>query len=464
MKLKQKGGPGYVEVASVQIQSVGEWNEALDTIVDLHANPELRTITTLVAELDSVVQTNLGRLPEAQDLDGVLRKYDAVRNAVNSVYPGVIDPRNKKAIQSLQVRLEIEQKLFFENKAASTTAAPMANTYFTNLTDVEKRFYRLNENYRPEVYRKISSLCDSSAAIVKRNTASPAGSGVLVGDNLVLTAKHIIEDNAAKTFDASEYTVWFDFEETLFSKSPDRVEFDTEEVYRSKTLDFMLLRLRSQPATNGFPSATSTATPSATPPATARTRLAVPLCSCRVGRWSPIILFGYPQGSKHVVHDSGWVLFPHRLLSNSERGVIESEITDDFFDPAGPGSFDDRMTAARDNARRFLILYYGPFEKENADGYSFIKDDMPCVGVEADLFEGDSGAPAILRENGKLIGILTQGPKDIPGQSAVSAGRKVPIAARAGAKFHERLLPATAIIDDLKNNRPDLLSLLQVVP
>ena len=447
LKLKPKGGPGYVQVASVDIQSVGEWNEALETVVDLKESPDLRTVTDLVNGLGSVVQNNLTKPPEEQDLTAVLTKYDEVRNAVNAVYPTVLDRRTLNALQTLQGHLDFEQRVFFENKASSTSAAPMANAYFAALTDVEKRFYRLNENYRPEVYRIMSRLCDSSAAIVRRNTSTPIGSGVVVGDNLVLTAKHNIEEKAAKTFGESEYTVWFDFEERIFSRSPEPIEYDAEEAYRSDTLDFVLLRIQ----------------PKSTAQGSAMARPIVPFCSSRPVRWTPIFLFGYPQGSKNMVHDSGWVLFPHKLLSNSERGLIESEIADDFFDPAGPGSFDDKVSMARNKAKQFMTLNYGPFEKENSEGYLFTKDDAQCLGVEADLFEGDSGAPAILRENGKLIGILTRGPKDIPGQSAVTAGRKVPIAARAGAKYHELLLPATLIIEDLRSNHFDL-SKIQILP
>jgi V8-like Glu-specific endopeptidase len=282
----------------------------------------------------------------------------------------------------------------------------------------------------------ISERSASCVAVVqKAGGAVPLGSGVLIGPDTVLTCAHNITEHAADSFDSSEIVVWLDYEERHFGTQLSNVVCDCQEVYRSKTQDFVILKIRR--ADNKQP--------------TGRTPIA--LNGTRIIRWTPIFLVGYPQGWRRTIHDSSWVLFPHRIVSNTEWGDIESAVTAEYLEEQTEQDPNVRSQRAAEKARDFMVSRYGQPEP-NATNKQYVLryEGAEYIGAECDTFEGDSGAPAMLREDGSIIGILFKGMSDFG--AAMTSARNPRVTSRPGARFHERILPISNVIADLNANIP----------
>lgn len=426
-----------VEIKAVSIKSVGRWRLENKQVVDFRKMPQLKQLDSSIEELGDVVVPNLKGRIDDQNISVVMNKYKEARKHLETLYPTVKNDRQVLAAMiELKRHLETEQRIFFHNKLISENADGSAHQYLKEASLVEKRFFRLNDNYRPEIYDMIKRQCSTSVAIVRIGTDNPLGSGVLIGNRLVLTCRHNIRENTAKSYETSEYLVWFNFEERRWPPEIKTVAYDCREIYRSKKLDFSLLEIKplQQPMD-----------PEPAP---------IPISTARVERWTPIFLVGYPQGTRRTVHDGAWVLFPHKLMSNQERGELEAEIAEDFVDWTAAGEVTDKTEWALLQAQEFTEDCYGARKNGSEVEYSYMKGDQPSIGAECDTFKGDSGAPAILRDSGGLIGILYKGLDDIPGQSAALSGRKPTISGKASAKYHELLLPISVIVQELDSSYP----------
>lgn len=437
LETKRKGNRFYLEIQSAHIRSIGRWRRSYKGVVDLRATPQLKQLDLKVEELNEVVSSNLNGRLDDQDVVLVMGKYKETRYLLETLFPTVKDQQVLAAMLELKRDLESEQRIFFHYKLKSESADGAAHVYLDQAPPVEKRFYRLNDNYRPEIYDMISQLCASAVAIGRIGSDVPLGSGVLIAPNLVLTCRHNINQNAAASFETSEYDIWFDYEERVRLAALNVVKYDCREVYRSRTLDFSLLEIRPQHGPDLV------------------TRQPVAISVTRVQRWTPIFLVGYPQGIRRIVHDGAWVLFPYQLLSNQERGEIQTEIASEFVDWTAAGEVEAKTEIGVMKAGEFMDDHYGAFQNGDAVSYGNRIEGQPAIGAECDTFRGDSGAPAILRETGKLIGILYKGADDIPGQTAATSVRKPSIFGTAGAKTHEFILPITAVIEDLNKEFPN---------
>jgi len=426
-----------VEIKSVSIKSVGRWRLSYAAVVDTTKTPQLKALADKVQELNATVLPNLKGRIDDQNVAAVMSKYKETRNLLESIYSSVKDDRDVLgAMLELKRQLEAEQLAFFHNKLVSEDANGAAHRYLQDASIVEKRFYRLNDNYRPEIYDMIRRECASSVGIVRIGTDNPLGSGVLIAKNLVLTCRHNIRENTARSYPTSEYVVWFNFEERRWPPEIKTVVYDCFEVYRSKTLDFSLLEIKPQH---------DPVSPEPSP---------IPISMARVERWTPIFLVGHPQGIRRIVHDGAWVLFPYKLMSNQERGELESEIAEDFVDWSAAGEVTEKTEWGLLQAQEFTEDCYGPRKNDSAVEYHYMKGDQPSMGAECDTFKGDSGAPAILRDTGNLAGILYKGLDDIPGQTAAASARKPTVSTKPGVKDHEVILPISVIVEDMRRSFP----------
>jgi hypothetical protein len=436
--LKPRGGKYYLEIGKADIKSVGQWRSAFKRVVDTNVTPQLKTLEDRVEELDKVVTPNLAKPTEEQDLSAVVTVYKKAEKVLDELYPTVQKDREvQSALLELKKNLQEERRRFFHNKLAKEGAFGDAHNYIKDASLVEKRFYRLNDNYRPEIYAMIRRLCSSCVAIVRKGKDVPDGSGVVIAENLVLTCKHNIAENCAESFESSDYAVWFDFEEKRWPPPVTTVVFDCKEKYRSDKLDFVILEIRPRNRGQNF---------DPTP---------IPVSKTRVMRWTPIFLVGHPQGLRRTVHDGAWVLFPYELRSNQEWGDLESDIAGDFVDWRADGKVEAKQEAGFVQADEFMVDSYGDFNPNGKTVYRYMPqgpNGQPSIGAECDTFSGDSGAPAILRETGELVGILYKGLSDIPGQSAATSERRPKIFGSASAKSHELILPISVIVDELGNS------------
>ena len=462
-KRQGRGGSYYVKIESADIKSVGRWRIAFDQVIDLRIAPSLKLLDERMQSLNRVVVENLLLPQEDLNFEAVIGEYRAARKLLESSYPTIKDVEMLRVLLELKHDLESEQRLFFHNKIASEPPDGPAHIHLRDASLVDKRFYQLNDNYRPEVYAMISNMSASAVAIARKGQDVPLGSGGIIGPNIVLTARHNIGRNTAQSFEASDYTILFDFEERRLLEPLKPIEYDCKEIYRSATLDFVLLEIRrrasnsalgpsSNPSSSSAPNANGSPVPTPTPPTAPSP---IPISTARVTRWTPIFLIGYPQGLRRTVHDGAWILFPDRLVSNEERGELQSEIAAESVDWTEGGEIEVKTEKGLMKAVDFMDDYYGPTLLRADATYTYVREGQPTIGAECDTFRGDSGAPAILRENGRLIGMLYRGLWEAPGETAATSERKVRVSSRPGAGHHELILPASAIVADLRDNFPE---------
>lgn len=303
----------------------------------------------------------------------------------------------------------------------------------------EKAWYGRDDNYRPEIYHQIHEQTRSCAGIFMLGGSAPEGSAVLVGRNLVLTACHVLD----KVVDAAaEMDVVFDYvrvtdpvtrvvsiAQTMERCAIKRVVFPPDGVAvatddTTSPLDYALLEIE--------------------PPQQAR--VPVVINRPRVGLETPIVLVGHPLQVPQLVHDNSWVKYPY-LVSEAEFNMLLVGVNNEFI---GSG-------AAAAEADRFLQFY----QEETVGGkklYRYVNRKnglaLPAMGAECDTFPGDSGAPAMLRENGKLVGILVRGEPNQEQVKAAEDSRLKSNAYTAGWRHHEILLPVEVILDQLNRKCP----------
>jgi hypothetical protein len=165
----------------------------------------------------------------------------------------------------------------------------------------------------------------------------------------------------------------------------------------------------------------------------------------------PLFLVGYPQGARRTVHDSSWVLFPNSL-TNEDWGRLELTLVNEFVvDQMGSDvTYSKKKQFAAKKAADEMKNRYGPFREGNDVQYRHTAGgDVEYMGVECDTFPGDSGAPAITRERGTLVGILFKGIDT--GSHLASAIGSPANPLRPGAKYHERILPIGLIVKELND-------------
>ena len=327
---------------------------------------------------------------------------------------------------------------------------------FAIAKDGEKAWYGRDDNYRPEVYEIIHKATRSSVGIFPRNghnSGKPRGSGVVIGRNLVLTANHVVDD--AEDIEAS-FDVVFNYEEvrdpaakTMITIPSSRHEI-TKVVYsadrengaiddKTGRADFAILEFN--PINIG-------GNPLPAEPGK-EIGLPIPLYASTYQRDTPIFLVGHPLSSPRMVHDNSWVKFPY-LVSEREWKDLLCQVNAEFVGVGGG--------AAAEQADKFLRSYRKTEIGGGRFKYRYVarRDsvDVDAIGVESDTFKGDSGAPAMLRDTGEIIGILTRGEPD---QEIVKAEERLRTKSGAylsGWKHHEILLPSTVIIELMTRSHP----------
>lgn len=273
----------------------------------------------------------------------------------------------------------------------------------------EKAWYGRDDNYRPEIYQLIRNRSRSCVGIFHRNgdlSSKPVGSGVLIGSNLILTADHVIEKAESAE---DEFDVVFDYEEMREPGTGVLKRVDTVSRHRivkvlyscgqqgrriddfTTPADFALLEINPL-NTLGKP------IPSDVIP--------VSLDASTLSHETPIFLIGHPQQSPRMVHDNSWVKFPYRLSPRAFSDLL-CKVNSEFIG-AGGGS-------AAEQADAFLKAYRKQELPNGKSRYRYVafRDGLKidAIGIESDTFKGDSGAPAMLRETGDLIGPCRRLPK-----------------------------------------------------
>lgn len=124
------------------------------------------------------------------------------------------------------------------------------------------------------------------------------------------------------------------------------------------------------------------------------------------------------------MHDFAEVLFPYEVQSLELDQII----------------LDQRAGNASDEIISSIKSSYVPTSSGTFVNKSQVWDQQPTIGILADTFRGNSGAPVFSRNTHRLVGIFVRGQPDYAEPWTANWYR------------HEAVLPVGQIIDDLRRN------------
>jgi V8-like Glu-specific endopeptidase len=369
-----------------------KWEEKLEKNIG-DQKSLVQDVSDEVKNIEAAVEAYL-KEPNASTGQRRDQSYDNVLTALINTYSKTNDPEMRAHLASLYGRFLSEQKAWYGVH---------------------------DNNYRPVVYQGIYNSAASCVGIVDHGESRPFASGVLIGENLILTCRHMVSERIPV-----DLRVWFDYQDgnpntAEQCKVISRIDVsDTPDDPKLSPLDFCLLTIERKP--------------------NSKVRHPLPISTANVRRGMPIYLIGHPSQAPQTVHDNAWVLFPYmvspstmkelRIAVNAElvgKGSTSAIATDHFIESYKPDTVGGQQ----------IFRYIGNWEGQS----------LPMIGAECETFKGDSGSPAILRERGAIIGILIQGQPD-QADYGTNPTRDVH-GYSAGWVYHEKILPMGPIVDYL---------------
>jgi V8-like Glu-specific endopeptidase len=306
-----------------------------------------------------------------------------------------------------------------ENEHGTATAKSLCQQHEEARRQYQKAIYGRIDNYRPEVYQRIYESSKSAVAVaVRRGLWDPIGSGVLIGDGLVLTCNHVVDGQQP-----ADLQIWFDFNGGAGGFAPLDAFPVTQIVFQGKApeagrppLDFALLRLgpneKGEKAETKYPRPT--------------------ISTHHVHRDDAIYVVGFPDRKPRTVHDNAFVLFPFLA---SEREYVDLRM----YVCAETQNSPDRTAELE-----LFIKSYVLNKLKNLYEYYSGRWNCPTISADCDTYQGNSGSGAYDRLGSKLIGLLMGGDRD-------GGGRRL----TPGWRHHEDILPIAAVIDQLDANLKD---------
>lgn len=297
---------------------------------------------------------------------------------------------------------------------------------FMKLRRDSKAIYGRPDYYDTVNYLKVYESSKSAVAIVEADTKSVKCSGVLVGADLVLTARHCLVD-----YLPTELEVWVGYE-----KGADgQVSYGTAFKGSSRPL----IGLPVDPGGANFDYGILRVARS--DDGKLASDLAKPAClsGVRLRRDQPIYVVGHPNGEPQTIHDNAWVLFPF-AATPTEYGRLMLLVEAEFRNDPDRGKW----------VQQFRTDYRKSSALELYQYYSSRLGRQPIVAAEADTFHGDSGAPVFDRKRQSLVGLVVAGEPDV----------KEPW--EPGFRRHESIVPASQIIEDVTKRDQALLAQLAV--
>jgi hypothetical protein len=399
----------------------GEPDEALSRAAEDRAylTDALAAAAAIVGRLDraaqpgaqSVVTRALDRSTELgrTTLDDTFKLADAYRAAV--------DAGDQAAVDAIVERwANVREQI--------VTALPDGTEY--------KALYGDPDNYPPWRYDRVSR---DAAAVVAIGDPDPGSnrarcSGVLVAEDLVLTAAHCFANQPQKQ--PSQLAVWFDFAERedgsrgapirrkiVEAVAPPAAKWPDLMAHRfgAELYDYAIVRFSAPPGQSLIPNGAEPQCLRGTPPQ----------------RVDPLYVIGYPRGEPVTVHDSGRVELPYEILDGPEFQRLRLDVDADFMEEP------DRAEVLRQFDESYVLDTSGVLDVRRL--FDIRDGGQPRMGIVADTFRGNSGGPVFDHERGQcVVGILNRGMGD--------TGVKL----TANWKVHERVLPVAAIIEDLRKH------------
>ena len=294
-----------------------------------------------------------------------------------------------------------------------------------------KAVYGLDDRYSPSTYLTIYEASRSAVGLLKNEGSQPYCSGVLVGNDVVLTALHCLH-HENDLMAPEDIEVIFDY----VGNGGQSQIFPVLEVYPSprpggdqEQLDFGLLILDLAAADADLLEDGASPLPK-------------PLCLSRshVKRETPVYAVGHPRQAFKMIADNSRVHFPFQVEQNAFanlQALLESE-------------FEDLTILAQKLDE--LTKSYRPVKDEQGQptgSFRYFRNEtwgsQPVFGVDTDTFGGNSGSPVFNRRSRthKVLGILISGMRDRPR------------AFNPGWDAHESILPASEILRNLDEALPN---------
>lgn len=284
---------------------------------------------------------------------------------------------------------------------------------------LSEKSYHGNRQISFSVFEQARGTCLAACAIRRRGASEPHGSGVLIGNGVVLTSKHNFKDNDNAPANC----------EVLFhytDKDPGAVYAIASEYYSSQDLDFSLIELGG----NTKPAADETFRLPAPPKLGTEPELKLN---------SGIYVAGHPQGKPLSVALNAQVVFPYRLEDQKALDYLSGLALLRMF--SSPSDYAAHSLQLSETVELFFKTQYRA--SENA-GLYFRPNNIPTIGADPDTKHGNSGSPAFDLDRNAVIGILRAGSPDFGNFPT-------------GATYtnFEAIVPISQIVDELKKSKPD---------
>ncbi|MBP2490885.1 hypothetical protein JOH50_006681 [Rhizobium leguminosarum] len=306
-----------------------------------------------------------------------------------------------------------------------------------------KALYGAADFYAAWRYDRIFAQSAAVLAIGEPGQSSPRCSGVLIAEDLVLTAAHCFA--APPQMEPGDLEVWFGFAEKPepdFSRAapirrriksqavapaPDKWPLLMKRQYNHSLYDYAIVRFVAPDGEPLLPEVEIIPGRKIKPS---------PQCLRRIPpqRADALYVLGFPNGNPATVHDNSRVELPYRVLDGDDFSMLRLDVDADFRES------DDHDDVLREFDASYVLDDTGGLRW----WYLFdIRDGgQPRMGIVADTFRGNSGGPVYDHQHEQcVVGILNRGMDD----SGVGLD--------ADWKVHERVLPIRAILEDLERDQ-----------